>query len=137
MGIAGQVLCPVRVTISAHRDLTVHHGGTGLVRDDEAASDSQQVCACLLFNVSPDFIRAQHQRCILCAFPDCLTCHARIAVRRTQCMRRRELVDPQHTHTAPGQLVQRSTPHGTQAEDDGIVDGGHGGSFLGVSASWI
>jgi hypothetical protein len=56
----------------------------------------------LAFGLSPDFMGAPGEGCVVLTFATSYACDARFAVRRTLLMRRIVLIDPKHANPALG-----------------------------------
>ena len=97
--------------------------------DDQTAALGEEILAGVGLELPPDGMRTLHKRGVGLAFPDCLAGDPRVPVGRAVDVRRRESIDTDDAHPAPGELVQRRRTGRAQA-DHGDVIGAHRRSLL-------
>ena len=82
-----------------------------------------------MFQLAPDFMRADCKLRILNAFAAGDPGDPRIAMGGPELVRRLELIEPQDARPPPGQLIDRGIFHGSQSEHDCVEDFFHVGSL--------
>ena len=94
--------------------------------DHQHAIAGEQGFARLGFEFLPDLVRAPDEGRVMCTLGTGDPRDAALAMARSQPVRRRVLVDPQHPGAALRQLIGGGRPHRAQPEDDDVVSFRHG-----------
>jgi hypothetical protein len=88
--------------------------------NDQPAAGREERRSLFALELAPQLVRAHRQWRVLRTLADCQARDARVAVARTQHMRRREAVDAKNAPAKPGEMIDRRAAHRAKPEHDGV-----------------